>query len=214
MAEPWRTRLARLDPAGHLLPPEDRRLVLLTGQSDFATSALPPDKIGFLEAVAPPGTPILPAGFPWHTDFAESSAGPVPLLAASLANARQWIWARRDPAFVASLAAVVGRLLAATRRDLFLVTGSCGVDLLAAATTRLPPGGPAVHLAALGPAGRMPAPERVARRLVLQGRRDGWSRLLWRGPVDGRPPCGHLDYWADPEARASVARFFREGLRP
>lgn len=211
MAEPYRTRLAGLDPSRYRLPVVSRRLCLLTGQSDFSTSALGGEKLAFLEAVAPAGAEITRLGFPWHEDFAAPPAGPVPIALASLRNARQWIWARRDEAFLAVLTSTMGRLLERTERDLFLVTGSCGIDLLAAALARLAPSeGPAIHLAALGPAGRMPPARRLARRLVLQGSGDGWSRLLWRGPVDLEPACVHLGYWSDPAVRAAVAGFFAE----
>ncbi|MEW6639030.1 MAG: hypothetical protein AB1586_00900 [Pseudomonadota bacterium] len=210
MADPYAQRLATLDPTGFLLPRAAQRLCLLTGQSDFATSALPPDKHAFLAAVAPPGAVVTPVGFPWHASFAAPSAGPVPLARASVRNARQWIWARHSAVYRAALATIVGTLLARTEQRLLLVTGSCGVDLLTAALARLPAHGPEIVAAIVGPAGRAPPKGRLTRALVVQGRRDIWSRALWRGAVDERPPCGHLDYYGDAATRAAIAAFFAE----
>jgi hypothetical protein len=47
----------------------------------------------------------------------------------------------------------------------------------------------------------------VRRAQAVQGRRDGWSRALYRGPAPTRIACGHLDYWTDPAAR-DLARAF------
>lgn len=210
MADAYPRRLATLDPAGFLLPRVAERLCLLTGQSDFATSALASDKLAFLTAVAPAGATITPVGFPWHMDFAAPAEGAVPIALASLRNARQWIWARRDTVYRDAVANVVGTLLARTEQRLLLVTGSCGVDLLADALARLPAGGPQIRAAIVGPAGRRPCEGRLAATLVVQGRRDGWSRALWRGAVDVRPDCGHLQYYMNGATRAAIAAFFAE----
>lgn len=211
MVDAYRRHLAELPEDGFLLPLTDRRLCLLTGQSCFRSSLLPPDKRAFLTAVAPDGVEIVQTGFPWHQQFAVP-APPPPLLAASLRNARQWLWARHDAAYLAALGAILGRLLDRTREKLFLVTGSCGIDLLAAALPHLPPG-PEIHVAALGPAGRAPPIAPLSGLLVLQGRRDGWSRCLWRSPVHAHPDCGHLDYYWNPDAIAMTRAFLGDASR-
>lgn len=209
MAEPYPQLLAGLAPDGFLIPETPRLVCLLTGQSSFTSSALPPDKRDFLAAIAPAGWAVLGEGFPWHRRL--SPPGPVPgLLAASLRNARQWLWARHHQAYRQILGHILGRLLDGRER-LLLVTGSCGIDLLAAGLATLPPPPAArIDLVALGPAGRMPPPGWCARTLILQGRGDGWSRALWRGPVDHRPGCGHLDYYTDTETIDLVRRFAAE----
>lgn len=208
MSDDYRRQLANLPAAGFLLPPVPRRLCLLTGQSCFRSSLLPPDKQAFLAAVAPDGVEIVPTGFPWHRRFAVP-APPPPLLTASMRNALQWLWARRDAAYLAALTVILGQLLAPTRDKLLLITGSCGIDLLAAVLPRLPLG-PDIHVVALGPAGRLPSLDRLARLRVLQGRQDGWSRLLWRGPVHDHPDCGHLEYYQNAQAIALTRAFLAE----
>ena len=207
MADPYPDLLARLDPAGFLLPPVGRRLCLLTGQSSFTTSALPDDKRAFLTMVAPAGAEVTMTGFPWHAAVSDERAPPG-LLAASLRNASQWLWARRHEGFRAALSAILGLALARTEERLLLVTGSCGVDLLAQALSRLPSHGPELWVASLGPVGRLPPDRRIARSLIIQGRGDSWSRLLWRGRVHRRPDCGHLDYYRNRETIAATAAFF------
>ncbi len=208
MAEPYRLRLAGLSEDGFLLPVASRRLCLLTGQSCLRSSLLPPDKLDFLAAVAPDGVEITRTGFPWHQQFAVPAPSPS-LTRASLRNARQWVWARCDTVYLAALTAILGVLLDRTREKLFLVTGSCGIDLLSAILPDLPPG-PEIHVVALGPAGRSPRLDLLSSLLVMQGSRDGWSRYLWRGVVHFRPDCGHLDYYQNAEAIAMTRSFLAE----
>lgn len=207
MAERYPERLAGLDPAGFLLPPARRRLCLLTGQSSFTSSALPADKLRFLNAVAPADVLVTPAGFPWHAALTGAVAVPG-LLPACLRNARQWRWARRHEGFRGALSAILELALKRTEDRLLVVTGSCGVELLAQALSRLPTGGPALWAAVLGPAGRVPSARHVARLLVIQGRRDVWSRMLWQGPVHRQPDCGHLEYYRDDDTIAAASAFF------
>lgn len=88
----------------------------------------------------------------------------------------------------------------ATSRRLILTTGSCGLQLANAAwpLLRVPPD-LRVDVTALGPAcfGKLRMPV-----TVVQGRRDRWSRMFYRGRVDHFCECGHLDYWDSNEARA------------
>jgi hypothetical protein len=84
---------------------------------------------------------------------------------------------------------VLQRAMDTTEQRLRIVTGSCGLQLLNCVWEELQ--GEA-EVVALGPAcfGRL----RVPAEVVL-GDRDGWSRLFYRGRVDRRVSCGHLDYW-------------------
>lgn len=211
MVDAYRRRLAGLPDDGFLLPVAPRRLCLLTGQSCLRSSLLPPDKRDFLAAVAPDGVEITQTGFPWHRQFA-IPAPPPPLLLASLRNAQQWVWARHDATYLAALSAILGRLLDRTHEKLFLVTGSCGIDLLSAVLPKLPRG-PEIHVAALGPAGRSPRTDLLSSLLVMQGRRDGWSRHLWHGVVHAHPDCGHLDYYQSSDAIAMTRSFLARASR-
>lgn len=211
MAEPYRRRLAELPEDGFLLPVASRRLCLLTGQSCLRSSLLPPDKLDFLAAVAPDGVEITRTGFPWHQQFAVPAPSPS-LLRASLRNTRQWVWARCDAVYLAALTAILGILLDRTREKLFLVTGSCGIDLLTAVLPDLPRRSE-IHVVALGPAGRSPRIDLLSSLLVIQGIRDGWSRHLWRGVVHTQPYCAHLDYYRNTEAIAMTRSFLAQASR-
>jgi hypothetical protein len=208
MVETYPHRLANLNPALFLLPSVAQRLCLLTGQSDFATSDLPADKEAFLKIVAPTDTIVTHAGFPWHADFTKPVHTIPPLLAASYRNARQWIWARRDELYRNALSNIIHTVVQRTEKRLLFVLGSCGVDLLAEALSRLPAGGPEIWAAILGPAGRIPAHQNLTRQIVIQGQYDIWSRVLWRGSVQKQPKCGHLDYYTDTETLAVTTAFF------
>jgi hypothetical protein len=208
MVETYPQRLANLNLASFLLPSVAQRLCLLTGQSDFATSDLPADKTAFLKIVAPTDTMVTHAGFPWHADFTKPAHATPTLLAASYRNARQWIWARRDERYRNALSNIINTVAQRTEKRLLFVLGSCGVDLLAEALSRLPARGPEIWAAILGPAGRIPLHQSLTRQIVIQGRYDIWSRALWRGSVQNRPKCGHLDYYTDTETLAVTTAFF------
>src|SRR5512133_1966915 len=128
----YRTRLADLDESFSLITPAPSRLILLTGQSSFRSSRLSSAQEEFLKAVAPPGVEPLLAGFPYHANF-DGDAPPPSLPAASLRNALQVCWSLFSPAYRRSAALVLQAILRNTREDLYIVTGSCGLQILASA---------------------------------------------------------------------------------
>jgi len=198
---------ARLAAAARAVwPPAPARLLLLTGQSRLDASPLSPQQRAFLAALARPDLDIAPRGFPFD---AESEAPPAPILAASLRNARQYLWARNRK-FAALVANVVFGALAQTERAV-IVTGSNGLSLLNAALAAPRTPRPPLFILALGPAGAPPNAPAITFAAV-QGSRDPWSRALYAGPIAFRPACAHLDYWADEPTRAFARNFIAEAL--
>ena len=188
----------------------DRRLAILTGQSDLSQNPLSPDQRRFLAEIAPPDVDQVLTGFPFADDQGVGAARPS-LFAASIANARQYLWSLGDARYRALAARAVSRLLGATRKDLILVTGSCGLAIVTAALPqRQPNRGVRCTVLALGPVGR-PPPDWVRFQAVV-GRRDFWSRALYRGRVDAVIDAGHLGYWTSREARAIAARLANSGV--
>lgn len=191
------TYLQRLHGVG-VLPPVTNRIALLTGQSSFLSSALSPSQISFLEGVAPAGCSILRTGFPFDSTLETfRNAG---MAGASWRNARQVYWSIFSATFRGAVARRLQAMMDATSRRLILITGSCGLQLANSAWPLLRvPAALRVDVIALGPAcfgaPRMPV-------TVIQGRRDGWSRLFYRGRVDHFCECGHLGYWNSDEVRA------------
>jgi hypothetical protein len=131
-------------------------------------------------------------------------------LAASLRNVVQVFWSFASTRYQSIVRQTLQRAIDTTERRLLLITGSCGLQLAVRAWPDLRiPAALEVRIVALGPAcfGRLRlAPAAIT---VLQGGHDGWSRLFYRGPVDARLPCGHLDYWTSPEVREIVAKLLR-----
>jgi hypothetical protein len=209
----YRTRLAALDESLSLVKPAPSRLILLTGQSSFRSSRLLPAQVEFLNCVAPPHVEPLPKGFPYHASF-ECAAPPPGLLAASVRNALQVCWSLFSPAYRRSVAGLLQTVFRHTSESLYIVTGSCGLQILASAWPMLTvPDSLQLRVVALGPvllrAGALP----VDWIFALQGRRDLWSRLLYRGRLEARCDSGHLDYWSSPDARELVARLLCDGRK-
>jgi hypothetical protein len=204
--------LRRIERAAALgqLPERPHRLALLTGQSRLDDSALSAEQGAFLASLGQPQLDIVPRGFPFdQAESAQPAQVPPPLLLAAVRNARQYLWTRTDPRFVALVAAAVQRLADATSHNLVLLTGSSGLALLDAAARQLRlRAGTRLAILAFGPVGRAPADARIAFSAV-QGRADRWSRALYAGPVSHRPECGHLDYWRSADCRGIAADFVR-----
>lgn len=170
------------------------RVVLLTGRSDPARTGLPEAQAAFLAAVTPPGAEALRDGYPW-TGGAPERAVPLPL--AAWRNLRAWRHAH-TPRGARTVAARVADIAA---RRTAIVTGSCGLDMLAGGWER----GACELVVALGPVTRTRPALPGARLTTIVGRRDLISRALHRAPPDICVPCGHMAYWTCPETRAVVA---------
>ncbi len=166
------------------------QVAFLTGQSHPPGSALTPAQTAFLDALLLPATGRVPINFPYPDGNADKFAT-VPLLVASVRNARQYLAARRT-GFSTRHGPAVTALIARAERTLFLA-GSCGLELfnhlaLPAETCRR------VTIFAYGPVARR-RPECDC--FLVQGRRDWLSRWYF-GTVDARVDAGHMDYLADP----------------
>lgn len=182
-------RLQRLDEAGSLLTPVDRRVMILTGQSSWRAARLSPAQESFLDAVTPAGWTAVRAGFPYHSAMMGPEFEEASMIAASWRNAAQVAMSVGSAPYREVVRRVLQRAMDTSRVRLRIVTGSCGLQLLNCVWDDLR--GEAEVLA-LGPAclGPLRTPAEVVR-----GDRDGWSRLFYWGRVDRTAECGHLDYW-------------------
>lgn len=195
-------RLARV--AAQPLAAAEMRIALITGQIWLEASPLSEAQRSFLEEAAAPGMEVVPNGFPFDP-YETSAFRPRRLLDASMANARQYVWARTDERYAVLAASVLQRLMGSTRRVLVLVSGSCGLAITAAASPFLRiPAGLSVKLLAFGPAG---LPPRGLEVKSVRGTRDLWSQVLYHGPRATLISCDHLEYWRSREARAIAAAF-------
>lgn len=199
----YRTRLSALDYRNSLAAsPARSRVVLLTGQSSFRSSRLLPEQIDFLKAVAPPDAEPLLAGFPYHPEL-DRPDSPVPLPTAAFRNSLQFVWSMTSTRFRQIIAEALRPLL---QHKPVIITGSCGLQLLAAASPLLKIETPVI---ALGPAMLRPFKLDLNLVRVIQGRRDGWSRLLYRGPITAYCDADHLGYWESPDTRKIVEALLR-----
>ncbi len=172
------------------LPQLPLQVAFLTGQSRPPGTALTPAQRAFLDALPIPTAGRVIVNFPYSDAGSEESA-PVPLLVASVRNARQYLSARRAD-FPLRHRRAVEALLSRAERTLFLA-GSCGLELFNALalpddTLRR------VTIFAYGPVARR-RPDCAC--VLVQGRRDWLSRRYFRA-VDARVDAGHMDYLAVP----------------
>ncbi len=204
--------LAGLEPNRSLATPARDRVAWLSGRSEPGHGQLSPAQRRLVTDVTPAGFEALQAAFPYHAGLT-GVWQPAPLGAASVRNARQFVAARRDPAFRGQLVRHLSPLVEQTRDRLLILCGSAGLELLLAALPDLPlRSGLRLGVVALGPVSRRPPSWLPVQ--VLQGRTDLISRLGYRGPADAVLPCGHLGYVTSPAVRArlrSLAEEFAHG---
>lgn len=199
----YRARLRSLDFGSSLASSSARsRVVLLTGQSSFQSSRLLPVQVEFLKAVTPPTADALLTGFPFHPEF-DRAAPDASLPAAAVRNSLQFAWSITSRSFRQIIADALRPLM---RNSLAIITGSCGLQMLAAAASIVPID---ARIVALGPAMLRPFELDMERVHVVQGRRDFWSRLLYQGPVAAYCGAGHLGYWESREVRGIVGELLR-----
>ena len=205
-----RIHLNRIAAAGSATwVPCEHRLLLLTGQSNLRSSPLSTAQTDFLSSLAALPIEVVPTGFPF--DGATVPHRPASLLGASFQNARQYLWARHEPAYGRSVAQVLQPAFDSASRGILLVTGSCGLQILEAAWPHLQASPKLrIEILALGPVGRAPQ-FGEAGFTTVQGSADLWSRMLYRAPIAHKTSCGHLDYWHDRVAR-DVVRSLAERL--
>ncbi len=202
-------RLDALDPRASLLTPTRVSLLLLTGQSSFASASLRAEQSAFLRAVAPPRARVIEAGFPFHPALLADASTPG-IVAASLRNFVQVLWSVGSVRYQAIVRRTLQQALDTAAEELLLVTGSSGLQMANRAWPALAmPEALRVRIVALGPACFGPLRLSPAQVTVVQGAGDGWSRLFFRGRIDAHAPCGHLDYWTSSTVRDQVAAAFR-----
>jgi hypothetical protein len=190
------------------------RIAFLTGRSDPGRCALSPQQRATLDTLAADAHELspVPLNFPWHEDSAQWR--PVPLICASIANARQYIAARHG-----RIAGMPPEALERARAQLLdsprtlLLAGSCGLTILdpliapfdAAQRARL-------RVVAYG--GVAPCWPRHVEGVQLRGHRDRIT--AWFGPSDGPSvrvvAHGHMDY-LEGDAVVAAAREFLPWLR-
>lgn len=174
------------------------QLIYLTGQSDPRRCGLSVLQHDFgTRLAAALGCSLHPQNFPWFAELLDDPAelamqsARAGIVRASWHNARQFLATQRS-GFAARWADAWPRLQAQAGCT-FVLAGSCGLALLAA----LRPSAESlrhIRVFAYGPVTHwlLPVPT-----LLVQGRRDPWSRFFVPHP-DAFVAGSHLDYLADP----------------
>ncbi|HEY9627839.1 MAG TPA: hypothetical protein V6C84_11100 [Coleofasciculaceae cyanobacterium] len=180
------------------LPYTPLKVAFLTGLSNPESCSLSRTYQQFMSELRCPEDWKVYLNFP-YLPSAEDEEN-VSLLDASLSNFRQFLGAK-SPSYRESAQRHLTSLCASADA-LFLVVGSCGLEILNQAWTEaIAPD--RVNVVALGPVARQPP---VASCMLIQGTQDYISRLFFR-TVDVRlPDVGHMDYVTDRRVFDLVSR--------
>ncbi|MEY3299261.1 MAG: hypothetical protein RLZZ597_2521 [Cyanobacteriota bacterium] len=175
------------------LPYTPIKVAFITGLSNPSSCSLSREYKQFLSQLDCPEAWKIYLNFPYipSQEEVEEEVEKVFILNASLANFQQFIGARSHHYRQAVQRHLINVLTSTDR--LFLVVGSCGLEILNQAWTDVIPAD-RIKIVALGPVARH-RPQ--ASGLLVQGTRDSISRLFFQD-VDVRlPDVGHMDYVRD-----------------
>ncbi|MBI4785378.1 MAG: hypothetical protein HY785_29350 [Oscillatoriophycideae cyanobacterium NC_groundwater_1537_Pr4_S-0.65um_50_18] len=180
------------------LPYTPVKVAFLTGLSNPECCSLSRTYQQFMSELRCPESWKIYLNFPYIPSAEDEEK--VSLLNASMSNVRQFLGAN-SPLYRASAQRHLTSVFASAD-VLFLVVGSCGLEILNQAWTEaIAPD--RVSVVALGPVARQPP---AASCLLIQGTHDYISRLFFR-TVDVRlPDMGHMDYVTDRRVFDLVSR--------
>lgn len=205
-------KLLEQTPTQHPVTPW--KVAIVTGLSDSASCQLSEQQLSLLQSLRDcsyTGSPHLPhpetivtRNFPFVPTTAERHS--ISLIRASMSNGLQYLRTRSESYQRASTPHWES-LLQSTER-LFLITGSCGLQLIGSwpGVTRYKD---RIQVLALGPAGY---PNSSLSVTLLQGSRDWVSRCWFRHTDIMVKDVGHLDYWKHPQVREIVQRWIRDRI--
>ncbi len=179
----------------------DLRVVVVTGLSNPRTCQLTESQSSLIQLSDLSPQSMIPWNFPFIPD--QTPQTNVGLLSASIANGLQFL--RTFNGRYQQLAEPHWSALIQSTGHLLVVTGSCGIQLLAT-WKGLPEVRHKIHVMALGPVGLI-RPD-VSLKLV-QGSRDWISRACFRRVDFVINGLGHMDYWEDPRVREVVVQWLR-----
>lgn len=193
-------KILRQEPAKHSRTPY--KVAIVTGLSNPWSAELSPDQQEFLRRLSIPNEFLLQTNFPFTHAIADRE--PNGLVRASLANSIQ---------FLSSLRARYRRLakphwdgLFGSADRHFLITGSCGLQLIPKLKVELSAG---IEVLALGPVcGRLP--ECKVTRVV--GSKDVIARLFSRSAEHRIENLGHMDYWRDSRIRELASTWLTDRI--
>lgn len=177
------------------------QIAMLNGRSKPDCWALSPAQHAFLMQLSGQGRHLVLNNFPYLPS--DKPYQPVPLLRASLANAREYLNAR-TPWFRRRYRPLVQQLLAQAEHTVF-VAGSCGLELLS--SLRLPAADlQKLSVFAYGPVART---KPACHSLLVQGRAD-WISRRWFAEADLLVDADHLNYLQQPEVLQHCRQFIEQ----
>lgn len=189
--------------------PSPNKVAIITGLSDPRHCQLSIPQRQLLESLQLPEEWIVWRNFP----FVETSAAPqpIPLLRASLANGSQFLFSRWR-AYRRAAQPHWQALLDSTD-DLYLITGSCGLQLahFGLVDSKLTAN---VKIIALGPVAltsvslaKVPVPV-----VTLRGDRDYLSKFFYRNVDHTIAKASHMDYWYNTDTMERIQQWLYSNI--
>lgn len=126
-----------------------------------------------------------------------------PIISASVNNIKQYLLSDSPSYHARSLPH--WKAFFESAEKFYLVTGSCGLQLVANAIGKLPPG-PIIEILALGPVASKKSKSYIQQLnwgslTIVQGSADWISRCFFNQGCRVIPRLGHLQYWTDPSTQ-------------
>lgn len=188
------------------------KILLVTGQSSIDSCRISDSQYQFLRKLIPSGVGFDMVGFPWHPEFDRPEKDPVGLIAASLRNGLQFLYAQFSPKFRRGLGRKLTERLSGSE-CILLIVGSCGYQLAnAGLATAKDLQFKKILILGLGSVGFTKVIDPRIKEFQIRGKSDYWSRIFSNSRTEYWSNCRHLEYWDNEEVqmkgREAINGFF------
>ena len=172
----------------------NRLVLFLSGSSDVTCAGLTAGQLDLLHAICPSGYSVVASNFPFNQDFEHIKSPQVSLLSASASNIIYYWHTILNLRFQKLLQEHLSPLLEA--QEVVLVCKSSGVNMLTQWLRSL--GNqvslPRLRVIALGPVSQLLLSQKELELLVIKGKKDPYSRILYRHSADIQVDTDHYSY--------------------
>ena len=186
-------RLSALSPDQTMLD-SDRLVLFLSGSSDITCAGLTAGQLDLLHAICPSGYSVVASNFPFNQDFEHIKSPQVSLLLAATSNVIYYWHTILNFRFQKLLQEHLSPLLEA--QEVVLVCKSSGVNMLTQWLRSL--GNqvtlPRLRVIALGSVSQLLLSQKELELLVINGKKDPYSRILDRHSADIQVDTDHYSY--------------------
>ncbi|WP_158612481.1 hypothetical protein [Leptotrichia sp. OH3620_COT-345] len=192
-------KLEKLDNSKTFLK-SDRIVLLLSGSSNYETSALSDVQKNFLEIFRKYGYEIIKSNFPYNNDFEHENFEDVSILKASISNIIYYLHTLYNKRFRKEIKRHF--LPLSEFNDIIIVTQSSGLNLLKVALESWDISNRKVKIFALGAFSY--GHRKIQNCVIFKGKKDVYANFMDFHKCDIKVDCGHFDYLKNEQVKEII----------